>query len=450
MELPHFEILNIFHIFSPVFSSPCWKKAVSIFVGTVLCKHKHTTTNILRALGLSQSSTFCNFHRFFNRDKWSMTEAAKILAQKIISVFIPEGPILIGIDETLERRWGKKIKMKAPYRDPLRSSKKGNGNVMGIKWISLMFLVKVPWGIRRWALPFFTVLAPHRKHSQNISKKHKTVIMWAIQMMKWIVRFVSKSRKIIFVGDGAYGGIRFAWECSKLGVSLVARSRFDLSLYGHPPRKKQRGRKRVKGKKLPKLREKLKTPKKQWKSSKLSWYGGETRRVKYLTGVAIWYSTALSVPLKIRWVIVQEPGAAERCLPLICNDISMKPHKIIEYYVARWSLEVTFEESRAHLGIETQRQWSDRSIERQTPFFLSTFSLICLVGHKMFTKGQLVVQKTAWYKKQEITFSDIVHCLRRELLLKFFFDDSYFKEESSKKHVQKALSEALNFIEMVA
>jgi hypothetical protein len=83
--------------------------------------------------------------------------------------------------------------------------------------------------------------------------------------------------------------------------------------------------------------------------------------------------------------------------------------------IKRWCIEVTFEESRAHLGIETQRPWSDLAIERSTPCLFGLYSVVTVLGSVFHPTGDIPFQSTAWYHKQQATFGDVLATVRRQL-----------------------------------
>lgn len=117
-----------------------------------------------------------------NRARWNRHTASQILLSLLIRSFAPSGPILVGLDDTIERRWGKKIQARGIYRDPVRSSRSHFVKTSGLRWLSLMLLAEIPWARRVWALPFLTLLAPSRRYDQKRQRRHKT---WPDGDDKW-------------------------------------------------------------------------------------------------------------------------------------------------------------------------------------------------------------------------------------------------------------------------
>ena len=279
--------------------------------------------------------------------------------------------MILGIDETIERRRGRKIAARGVYRDPVRSSREFFVKTNGLRWISMMLLTRIPWACRVWALPFLTVLAPSERYHEERQKKHKTNTDWAWQMILQVSRWLP-GRQLVIVGDGAYAVLDFLLKVSHLPkVCAITRLRLDACLYDPaPPRQAgQRGRTALKGKAQPKLAARLKDPTTRWEKCTLSWYGGTTREMEITTGTALWYQSPVP-PIAIRWVLIRDPQGQYEPVALLCTDQIVDAVQIVEWFVLRWSVEVTFHEVRAHLGVETQRQWSDLAILQHDSCFV--------------------------------------------------------------------------------
>ena len=160
-----------------------------------------------------------------------------------------------------------------------------------------------------------------------------------------------------------------------------------------------------------------------WQRLTLDWYGEGKRVVELCTGTACWYRSG-STPLPIRWVLTRDPAAKRPAKALFSTNPTQSAEEIVGDFMKRWSLEATFEESRAHLGVETQRQWSDLAIERTTPLLLGLYSLVTLFGHTLAPQGCLPFKQAAWYHKQTATFSDVLALVRRHLWGNFLFPTS--------------------------
>ena len=411
------EIEIVLYAFAPLFSTPVWAHAQILAVGAILCPGKRTVTSALRIMGLSQEKKFTNYHRVLNRAVWSTRQGAKILLGMII-VFIPANrPLIIAVDETTERRKGKKIKYKGCYRDAVRSTKKKVVHCFGLKWICMTIIVPLPWTKRSWALPYLTVLAPSKKSNKANGKKHKTTVDWTCQMIMPVRRW-APDRAIVLVGDGAYAAVKLALCCDGFSnpVILVSRLRMDAALYDFPPpvQPGKRGPKPKKGKKQPSLAERADDPSTSWKTIEIVWYGGIKRTLEIFSGICLWYTPGQD-PVPIKWVVVRDPEGKLRTEAFFCTNQEATGEQILHWFILRWNIEVTFEEARAHLGIETQRQWSDLAIARTTPILFAMFSMVILMATHIVKNTPLPIFQCAWYRKPEATFSDVIALVRRHI-----------------------------------
>lgn len=411
--------------FTSLFTVPTWKHMLVLLTGAILCQGARRVSSILRIMGLSQEKRFEKYHRVLNLAKWNSVACAKILLGLLVQILPASMPILIVVDDTIERRNGKKIKAKGCYRDACRSTQKLVVKCYGLKWVCFMLIVPLPWCKRPWALPFMTILAPSKKANQAKNREHKTSVDWTILAVRMIARWLK--RAFILIGDGGFACIRLGHSCVKNNVTLVSRLRLDVALYefAPTPAKGQPGRRREKGNRIPSLKQLANDFTQSWRDATATWYGGEAKQVRILSGINLWYSPG-EKPLLIRWVLVFDTDT-NQAEAFFSTDIKLEPEKIINYFILRWNVEVTFFETRAHLGIETQRQWSDKAIARTTPCLMALFSLICLFAIEMLKNQSLPVVSYAWYdKKGEATFSDILAFVRRDIWVSRNFNDSTF------------------------
>ena len=426
------EIISVLAAFAPLFTRPTWKNINTLLMGAILCRGARRITSILRVMGLSEIKNFSKFHRVLSRARWDSLAASKILFGLLIKLLPSGWPIIIAVDETLERRRGKKIKAKGAYRDAVASSQSRVVISFGLKWECMTLIVPLPWCKRPWALPFMMILSPSKKSDDAAEKTHKTSIDWTIQMVRCVSRWL-KRKAWILVGDGAYACMALAKSCVKSGATLISRLRLDAQLYESPEVKKKgkRGRNRVKGKRI-QLKELLVDPNQVWQTLTVKWYGGEQRTIECLTFECLWYHAG-ELPLKLRIVLVKTPNGKNEAETFFSTNLTNSPTQIIEWFVLRWNIEVTFSETRAHLGIETQRQWSDQAIARTTPLLMALLSILVLVAVKMHETKKLVVQETtSWYdKKGELTLADILMVIRRSIWVKMYFSISKNHEEKT-------------------
>jgi hypothetical protein len=412
------EYNTLFAEVQPCFSRRVWPSALVLVVGALLAPGQRTVTAILRIMGLSHERRFQTYHRVLNRAVWSSRELSAILLRLLLRTFLPHGPVRIGLDETVERRRGPKIAAKGIYRDPVRSSKSHFVKTSGLRWISMMLLVPVPWARRIWALPFFTVLAPSARFYESSPRDPKKLTDWARQMGKQLRRWVP-DRPLVIIADNSYAALELLSSLQTLPqpVHMVTPLRLDAALYEPPPPRTQPkvGRPRKRGARLPTLQAVLADAHTVWQQAFVdNWYGQGLTTIAITSGTALWYHGG-KPPVPLRWVLVRDPAGKFRPRALLCTDPTVAPLQIVRWFVQRWQVEVTFREVRTHLGVETQRQWSAPAIARTTPVLLGLFSWVTLLAHQSARDGQLPVRQAAWYHKPTPTFSDALAVVRRRI-----------------------------------
>ena len=243
-----------------------------------------------------------------NRARWDARDVARRLLLHLLATLSPSGEVVIGIDDTIERRWGGKIKARGIYRDAVRSSHGHFVKTSGLRWLSLAVMLPVPFAGRRCALPFLTVLAPSARWSEAQGKPHKALTYWAKQAILQ-AKCRLPDRRVAVVADSGFSALELIGAVRRY-VCFITRLHLDASLFEPAPRcrKGQMGRPALKGKRRPKLNAVLANPKTVWTSVTLTdWYGGQTRNLEYVSGTAVWYHNGMP-PAAIRWVLVRDPS----------------------------------------------------------------------------------------------------------------------------------------------
>jgi hypothetical protein len=259
-----------------------------------------------------------------------------------------------------------------------------------------------------------TVLAPSARYYQQRRRLPKTLLARAQQMLRLLRRWVPQ-RQVVVVADNTYAALHFLAACQAMCITLIARLRLDAALYEPAPPYAGRGRPRKKGRRLPSLADRLHFPVTQWTTRLLDWYDGKRRELQLASGTAVWYHSG-KAPVPIRWLLIRDPRGEYDPLALLCTDETCRASDIAQWFVQRWQVEVTFEEGRRHLGIETQRQWSDKAIGRSTPLLLGLFSWITLLADQLQAASTpLTPRRAAWYHKPLPTFSDALGLVRQSL-----------------------------------
>ncbi len=428
-------------VFAPVFSRPVWQHVKVLMTGAVLAPGQRTVTAILRIMGLSAASNFQTYHRVLNRAVWSPLHASRLLLRLLVAVFVPRGVVLFGLDDTIERRRGEQITAKGIYRDPVRSSHAHMVKASGLRWLGCMLLTPIAWAQRVWALPFLTVLCPSERCYAQRGRRHHPLLERAWQSIRLVRRWLP-DRELVFVADSSFAALEWLARVAQLPqVSVITRLRLDAALSDPPPPRAPgtKGRPRLKGKRRPTLEAVLTDEQTPWSTLTVDdWYGEGPREVEVATDTAVWYHTG-KPPVAIRWVLIRDPQARFKPQALLSTNLEYTCEQMLTWFVRRWTMEVTFEEARAHLGMETQRQWNDRAIARTTPALLSLYSIITLTAHLLTEKGATWVRSAAWYGKTRPTFSDAMAWVRQQLWDHIHFSMS--QQETDMIKIPRALLE---------
>jgi len=373
-----------------------------------------TVAAALRAMGLATARHVTNDHRVLNWATWSARRGSQMLFGVLLSLLVPPGaPMILGADDPVERRSGRRITANGCDRDAVRSTKKPVIRCVGLTWVSRMLRVPVPWARRVWALPFLTALC--RPAAQKDQRRHKTSVDWVRQMSQHVRRW-RPERQLVWVVDGGCAAVSLALAWVIHQVAMVSRWRWDAARY-HPPGPQpsgKRGPKPLTGKRQRRVQDWAARADTPWEDVEVVWYGGKRKQLWVFSHTALWYTRGLP-PVDIRSVRVCDPEGKLRMEAFCCTDLQATPTHILEGVVRRWSVEVTCEEARAHLGLETQRQWSDHAMARTTPVLLALFSLVTVLALQWSPGGEIPVPVTAWYHKAEPTCSDGLALVRWHL-----------------------------------
>lgn len=392
-----------------------WNKIEVLVVGAILTRGQRTVSAALRVMGLSHEHNYAMYHHVLSRAVWSGLEVSAILLRLLVKTFDRGGPLVFGVDETIERRRGERIAAKGIYRDPVRSSQSHFVKASGLRWVSLMWLTRIPFAERIWALPFLTALAPSERYYQERGCSSKKITDWARQLVCQVRRWLP-NRTLIVVGDSTYAALDFLHHCQTLRqpVTVITRLRVDAALYEPAPAYSGRGRPRLKGQRLPTPQQLIENPTTTWTRLPVVWYNHQLRDIEMSTHQAVWYHTG-QLPVPIRFILIRDVAGQFNPQALLSTDPALDPLDMLVFFKRRWQMEPTFRHAREHLGLETQRQWSDKAIARTTPALLGLFSLITILAHSLLTPHPLTVRTAAWYTKPLPTFADALALVRSRL-----------------------------------
>jgi hypothetical protein len=400
-------------------TAPTFVNALTLLCGAILTPGPRTVAATLRVLG-QETGNFSKFHHFFSRARWSALLGSRLLLLALVRALLAPGAVLlIVVDDTLERRKSRKLAYRGLFRDPVRSTAEHVQFAWGLRWLVFALVVPVPWSSRRWALPFLLLPLLAEAACRRLGKRHHTLVEWTALVIGHLSRWLPE-RDIRLVGDGAFAAVSLAHACNDTRgpVCLISRLRLDAVLHVFPgPRPKgKRGPKPQKGARLPNLQARLADPTTAWRPLRVRWYGGEVRELEAISDVSLLYRSGQR-PVPVRWVLVRSPAGAPHPIEpgaCFCTDPALSPEQIVESFVARWNIEVTFAEVRAHLGFETQRHWSRQAAGRVIPCLFGLFSVVVLLA-KQWHPETLPLPQSTWYRKEEATFADALAAVRAAL-----------------------------------
>lgn len=236
-------------------------------------------------------------------------------------------------------------------------------------------------------------------------------------------------RTFVFVGDAGYGTHAMARFCHhhRARLTLVSKFPAQANLYEPPPPYAGHGRPRVKGRALPKPCAVVAgSPRQQ---ATVAWYGGGRRRVETVSGTGQWYKSGHGL-VPIRWVFVHDLTGTHRDEYFFTTDVGLPPVAVVSDYTGRWNIETTFEELRAHLGLETTRGWCRPTVLRAAPCLFGLYTVVALLYQALPAAKRC--GGVAWPGKAGITFSDALTAVRRWL-----WEEWLFPQASGEPVIQK-------------
>ena len=412
------EVTTFMATVAPLFTKRVWHHVLVLGVGAILAPGNRTITAVLRVMGLAHTKACQQSHRVLNRAVWSSREGSRRLLLLRGHGLAATGPLGMGLDDTLERRRGAHIHATGISRDPVCSSHSPVVKASGLRWLSLRLLVPIPWARRVWALPCLTALAPSERDHQERGQRHKKLTDGARQLLLAVRRWLPE-RPLVLVTESRFAVMTLWSRLRRLAHPIcgITRVRLDAALYEPaPPRKpRQNGRPRLQGKRWPTLAQGLGNVATGWTTVTVrGWYGDGERVVEITAATALWSHSGMP-PLPIRWVLVRDPQAHFEPQALLCTDLTVDPVQILAWFVLRWRLEVTWQEARTPLGMETQRQWKGPAIARTTPALLGLISIVTWLAGQLAQEHALPVRPARWYRQLLPTFAEAIAVVRQHV-----------------------------------
>lgn len=423
--------------FASAFSQPTFERMLVIGVGAVLARGRRTVTNIVWTMGELATGDCSAYHRVFSRAPWNLRLLGRTLAGLVIEL-VPDEWVVVAVDDTTAGHKGAKVYGKGCHHDAVRSSHVHTAWKWGHRWVVLAVIVKFPFASRPWALPVLAALYRPKELNRQEGRRHKTPAQLARQLMAHLLHWFPE-RKFLLLGDGGYASHELASFCHRHGdrVGLVSRFHADAALYDRPPAYSGNGRPRVKGRRR-------RTPGEVVADGSLStqtvrWYGCTDREVQLAWASAHWYKAGRGL-VPVQWVFVRDSTGTRRDEFYYCTlPDQFTPAEIVGYYTQRWTIEVTFQEVRAHLGFETPRQRVASSVQRMAPLLLGLYSLVSLIYHCHTASIECEPASRPWYEKSEPTFSDALESVRR-----LFWTETVFQQDSFARALAKTPSQLKN------
>ncbi len=218
------------------FTAAAWRHVLVLVGGALLAPGRRTVAAALRVMGLGEVAGFAVYHRVLSHGHWSSRALAHRLLLLLVATFVPDGPVVMGVDDSIERRWGgARIAARGIYRDPVRSSRGHFVKASGLRWLCVMLLAPVPWARCVWGLPFLTVLAPSERYAAEQGKRHKKLTDWGRQALLQVARWLP-GRRVVAVADSSFSAIALLRDLAP-HLAVVTRLRLDAGLYDTGPPK---------------------------------------------------------------------------------------------------------------------------------------------------------------------------------------------------------------------
>jgi hypothetical protein len=412
------EAHSLVQVLALPFTSPTYQRFSTLLVAAILTTGRRTVANLVRTLRHLAAGHLTDYQRVLSRAPWSGIALGCALTRFLLQHFLPKGAVTLVGDDTVDGHKGKRVHGKARHRDPVRSSHSFTAWRYGHRWVVLAVLVKFPFATRPWALPVLIDLYRCEDDNRARNRPHRTPAQLMCRLLRLVlIRF--PDRAFLFVGDSGYGTHAVARFCHRHRdrMSLVSKLHPDANLFAPPPPYAGNGRPRVKGARLPKPRQvAMATP--VLIEMTVSWYGGGKRRVGTASRTGHWYKAGEGL-VPLRWVFVRDLSGTHREEYFFTTDTALTPAQIIAHYASRWNIETTFQELRAHLGLETTRGWCQETVLRAAPCLFGLYSVVAALFALLPQEKR--VGGVSWRGKERVSFSDALCAVRRWLWTEAIF-----------------------------
>jgi hypothetical protein len=404
------------------FTRPTLRRFVLLMCGLIVTMGRRTVSRALVPIAPLMHGHWSDYHRLYSAARFSMWELAAALTRQVIRLLPEDVVIEVVADDTVDGKDGDHVWAKGIHRDSTRSSRKVAQVKFGHKWLVLCVLVRLSGLSRPWALPLLCGMCISPKVAAEIgTRRPKTASDLARQLLIVLMRWFPQ-RKFILLGDYQVITHKTAGFAARHRgrVTVIGRLRGDANLYGEPSARQRRIRVRgggycSKGAKAPSPAQRIEHL--EPVDQEVAWYGGSRRQVRHVSETALWFSKHNCAVVPIRWVCVLGQGKGKCNDFFYSTDANLSPQRIIELYALRWNIEVTFQEVRQLLSLETTRHWCRQSVLRVTPLIFGLFTAVTLTWNRLPSPRRLRCgdSRTPCYHKQLPTFADALFAVRHEL-----------------------------------
>lgn len=407
--------LKLLERMAPAFTRPTYPRFLLLCLGAIVCFGRRSVSRILWLMQPHLQGHPSDYHRVLSRAPWSLWPLGRILAEAVVALIPATERVVVGLDDTVDGPHdGDRVYGRGCWRDAVRSSQKHLSLKWGQKWVVLAVNVRFCFARRTWALPILVALARKEELDKQEKHRHKTPAELGKQLLAVLLHWFPQ-RQFLVLGDWGFGAHELAEFCHDHHpqMILIARCRADTNLYSLPrvPRRTKGGWQK-KAHKLPAPHETV--ARAQGYRRTLAWYGNTRRELKLVSGCGGWYSKHRNTVVPIRWVYSYDQQEKREDY-LYSTDLTLKPEQVVEAYAGRFAIEVTFEEVRAHLGLQSTRCRTPRSILRTAPCLLGLFTLVSLSYAQIAKHRKPRPRQMPCYAKADPTFSDALFAVRRLL-----------------------------------
>ena len=412
--------------FASCFTKPSFQTFGVIVTGWLRGHGRRIVTRILLAGDGLKVKTFSCYHRFFSQARWAVDAIGRVMLTLVLE-FIPEdAPIVVAVDDTLNRKTGKRIWAAAMHHDPLLSTARRAAFSFGHNWVVLSVQLRLPFAPDKvWSLPILMRLYRRKQKKRKPGRprgerkaigqakpnEYRTRPQLAREMIALLASWLPQ-RTVHVVGDSEYAGKSSSRHLPD-NVHLTSRMVMNAALYDRPAKRRKgaRGAPRKKGKRLPSPVELIKSKKVRWTKIKVTLYERRVR-VWYKTCTALWYNSAGTRLLRI--VVVHDPSGRRKDDCFFSTDLSLSARAILELFAMRWPLEVAFYNAKQFLGLQDPQNRTPLAVQRTAPLalYLHTLVILWFAEHGRFDV-EAYRRAHPWYtKKRTPSFADMLACLK--------------------------------------